>query len=319
LHRYPPQPRFTLPAAESLIRILDQLTGVALAVLTPLRPLGVAAGALLRDAERRTRRTPRLSLGIAAVTVAAARGTLLATTAGSSPAGAAGSLDAISSAARAQPGHPAHPGAAAGHGHGPGAGTRNSGTGNSGTGNSGAGNSGARAPGPARHGAGSAPAASPAPSRQPVVPAAPYLIYDSINPETIPGDHVVATYADGPHPTPVSEVAGRSQVLWIDTVGTDYAASVLDVEPGCATPAAAANWAEHRLSAGPDAVARIYTMLSEWPAVKAAVAGLPDSMQARIHWWIADPNGTPHVVPGSQATQWYWGSSYDISTAEPDF
>jgi hypothetical protein len=24
-------------------------------------------------------------------------------------------------------------------------------------------------------------------------------------------------------------------------------------------------------------------------------------------------------VPGASATQWYWGSSYDISTAQPGF
>ncbi len=38
-------------------------------------------------------------------------------------------------------------------------------------------------------------------------------------------------------------------------------------------------------------------------------------MQARIRWWIANPTGYPHLVPGSDATQWYWGSSVDISTA----
>jgi hypothetical protein len=60
-------------------------------------------------------------------------------------------------------------------------------------------------------------------------------------------------------------------------------------------------------------------MISEWAAVKAAVAGLPKNMQSRIRWWIADPNGVAHIVPGSDATQWYWGSSYDISTATPRF
>jgi hypothetical protein len=24
-------------------------------------------------------------------------------------------------------------------------------------------------------------------------------------------------------------------------------------------------------------------------------------------------------VPGSNATQWYWGNSFDITTANPDF
>jgi hypothetical protein len=42
-------------------------------------------------------------------------------------------------------------------------------------------------------------------------------------------------------------------------------------------------------------------------------------MRARIRWWIADPTGTPHIVPGSNATQWYWGTGYDESTALPGF
>ncbi|MGH3305240.1 MAG: hypothetical protein ACRDOK_26965, partial [Streptosporangiaceae bacterium] len=65
--------------------------------------------------------------------------------------------------------------------------------------------------------------------------------------------------------------------------------------------------------------ARIYTMLAEWPAVQQAVSTLPSWMRARIRWWIADPTGVPHVVPGASATQWYWGPSYDLSTANPGF
>jgi hypothetical protein len=60
-------------------------------------------------------------------------------------------------------------------------------------------------------------------------------------------------------------------------------------------------------------------MRSEWSAVKSAVAALPASMQSHVRWWIADPTGVPHVVPGSSATQWYWGSNYDITTATPSF
>jgi hypothetical protein len=46
---------------------------------------------------------------------------------------------------------------------------------------------------------------------------------------------------------------------------------------------------------------------------------LPQQMQARVHYWIADPTGYNHVVPGSDATQWYWGKNWDISTAMPGF
>ena len=130
---------------------------------------------------------------------------------------------------------------------------------------------------------------------------------------------MVATYGDGPHPTPSSLVSGRKTVMWITVTGHDYAAAVVDVEPGCATPAEAASWARHKLKSSPDAVARIYTFIREWPAVRAAVASFPAEMRARIHWWIADPNGQPHILPGADATQWYWGSSYDITTANPGF
>jgi hypothetical protein len=150
-------------------------------------------------------------------------------------------------------------------------------------------------------------------------PPQPYLIYDSLTPEAIPPGQVVATYATGPLAPSPSEVAGRSTVLWIDTTGTDYAAPALDVEPGNVGPAQAATWAYGRLSSYPKAFADVYTFLSEWPACQAAIATLPAWMQARVHWWIADPTGVPHMVPGAWATQWYWGPNYDISTATSGF
>jgi hypothetical protein len=165
------------------------------------------------------------------------------------------------------------------------------------------------------------PAAAPvrhAPAPVPAKPAAPYLIYDSVVPTAIPGNNMVATYATGPYAASPGQVAGRT-VMWIDVYGTDYNASALDVEPSDATPDMAASWAYHRLSAHPNQIAHIYTSISEWPSVQQACATLPAWMQARIRWWIADPTGVPHIVPGSQATQWYWGQNYDISTATPNF
>ena len=108
-------------------------------------------------------------------------------------------------------------------------------------------------------------------------------------------------------------------MLWIDTNGTDPRAAALDIEPGDATPAGAAAWARAKLTAQPRALARLYTMRSEWPAAQAAVRTLPHRLQTRVRWWIADPTGTPHLVPGAQATQWYWGPRYDITTATPAF
>jgi hypothetical protein len=149
--------------------------------------------------------------------------------------------------------------------------------------------------------------------------AQPFLIYDSTTPEAIPANQqVVATYATGPGAVPASQVAGRNQVIWIDIYGDDYAAQALDVEPGNASPSTAASWAYQRLTEYPSATAIIYTMISEWSQVQAAVATLPAWMQSHIRWWIADPTGEPHMVAGASATQWYWGTNYDISTAEPN-
>jgi hypothetical protein len=147
----------------------------------------------------------------------------------------------------------------------------------------------------------------------------PYLIYDSTTPSAIPAHRNAAVYATGNYAASPDQMGGRDKVLWIDTTGGDQHASVLDVEPGDATPAAAASWARSRLAADPNAVARLYTFRNEWPAVQSAVQALPQQMQSRIRWWIADPTGVPHIVPGSAATQWYWGSSYDITTASPRF
>jgi hypothetical protein len=158
------------------------------------------------------------------------------------------------------------------------------------------------------------PVTKPAPALQ------PYQMYDSVTPGRIPSGKAVATYATGHFAVSAAQVYGRRWVVWIDTNGTDPAnASVLDVEPGNVGPSAAAAWARARLSADPNAVARIYTMRSEWQAAKSAIATLPAWMQSHVKWWIADPTGVPHVVPGSNATQWYWGPNYDISTVNPGF
>ncbi len=152
-------------------------------------------------------------------------------------------------------------------------------------------------------------------SRQ-AAPQKPYQFYDSVEPQDIPAGQNVATYATGPFSVSQAEVAGRGKVFWIDTNGTDPNADALDTEPGDATPAMAASWAYRRLKAHPNSLACIYTALAEWPSVQAETSALPAWMQSRIRWWIANPTGVEHLVPGSDATQWYWGSTYDISTAK---
>ena len=167
-------------------------------------------------------------------------------------------------------------------------------------------------------------AAAPRPAAQhkaarPTGPTQPYTIYDSVTPGTLPGNQAAAVYADGAYAASTSQVSGHHSVLWIDANGSDPNANVLDVEPGDATPAGAATWVQAHLSAQPHSVAIIYTMRSDWSAVQGAVGGLPSWEQSHVRYWIADPTGVAHVVPGSSATQWYWGSSYDISTANPNF
>ena len=153
----------------------------------------------------------------------------------------------------------------------------------------------------------------------PAAPWKPYLIYDSVTPSSIPAGHQVATYANGAYAASAKSVAGRGNVLWIDTNGSDPRANVLDVEPGDATPSGAAQWVKAKLSGQRNSVAIVYTMLSDWRAVKGYVGGLPSWMRSKVRYWIADPTGVTHVVPGSNATQWYWGQNYDITTANPGF
>jgi hypothetical protein len=257
---------------------------------------------LFRDHHRVARRPWRLTLGVAAATAAAIAGASVGAT---HPVSAASSPSAIS-----------HAGAVRASGH-TGAISLNAASGPAPSG---------RDPVPARqphHPPGRARLVSRQRAQRqtatPGRPAAPYLIYDSVIPSAIPPHEMIATYATGPYAVSPPQMSGRGPVMWIDVQGTDYAASALDVEPGDATPSVAASWAWHRLNAYPNSIAHIYTMLSEWPSVQAACATLPAWMQARIRWWIADPTGVPHIVPGSDATQWYWGSSYDISTATPRF
>lgn len=155
--------------------------------------------------------------------------------------------------------------------------------------------------------------------KAPARPAQPYRMYDSVTPSAIPAHQAGAVYSTGAYSASPGQIRHLGHALWIDTTGHNYSASVLDVEPGDATPSQAASWAFHRLQANHHALARIYTMRSQWPAAQAAVRGLPGWMQAQVRWWIADPTGVPHIVPGASATQWYWGSSYDLSLVKPGF
>jgi hypothetical protein len=147
----------------------------------------------------------------------------------------------------------------------------------------------------------------------------PYQIYDSTTPSSIPAGQQAAVYADGTYAASPSQMAGHPNTLWIDTNGSDPHANALDVEPGDATPQQAGQWVAQKLTDTPNQVAIVYTFRSDWPAAQAAIGQLPQWMQSHVRWWIADPTGVPHMVPGASATQWYWGPNYDVSTANPGF
>jgi hypothetical protein len=167
---------------------------------------------------------------------------------------------------------------------------------------------------PAKAAAKHAPAKPPARHKH---HAKPFAIYDSVTPGSIPHGKFAAVYANGAYQASAKQVAGHKSVLWIDTNGSNPSAHVLDVEPGDATPAGAAVWVQHRLTKHPNSVAIVYTMRSAWQDVKDHVSHLPKSMQHKVRYWIADPTGVEHNVPGADATQWFWGKHIDISKANP--
>jgi len=147
----------------------------------------------------------------------------------------------------------------------------------------------------------------------------PSTIYDSVTPSSIPAGKDAAVYADGSYQASAASVSGHKHVLWIDTNGSRTDADVLDVEPGDATPAGAATWVKAKLTKDPAATAIVYTFKANWAPTTTAISALPKAMQHHVKYWIADPTGTPHILPGAEATQWYWGPNYDISTANPGF
>jgi hypothetical protein len=131
-------------------------------------------------------------------------------------------------------------------------------------------------------------------------------MWDSVTPTAVPAGKVLATYIDGPYAQPQAHAK-----LWIDTNGSAPAkAQVLDVEPGDATPASAATWAQTRLDTNPGAHTVIYTMRSQWDATKASLkAKLTTGQYKKVKWWIADPTGTRHDIKGADAVQYWWGGT----------
>lgn len=142
--------------------------------------------------------------------------------------------------------------------------------------------------------------------------------YDSAPHEFPPEARTVSLYVNGLYAWRGPLAHTWERVLWIDVFGTAPGqASVLDVETGDAGPSQVPGWCEERLTAVPDSLLRLYCNISTWETVKKQVATMPALARGRVRYWIANPTGAPHLVPGSAATQWDWGESWDTSSYGP--
>jgi CHAP domain len=141
-------------------------------------------------------------------------------------------------------------------------------------------------------------------SADPVSPGGPMrIMYDSTNPADIPADaQMVAGYVDGIYAWSAEGWARfpNAVKVRIAVFSSTNDGHVLDVEPGCSTPASAPGWVLMRRAAGVDP--SVYCNTSTWPTVKAAFqsAGVPEP-----HWWIAAyPGNGANLYAGSVAHQY---------------
>lgn len=152
------------------------------------------------------------------------------------------------------------------------------------------------------------------PGDHPKVPDKPYHMWDATTPGNLPAGKPAAVYSNGAFAATHSQVRGHT-VLWIDVTGGNPDANVLDVEKGDAPSGSAAGWVQARTDRHPNSTAIIYSSVSSWKGVKENVSHLPDHVKSHVRYWIAQPTGKDHLVPGSDATQWNWSQGTDESTA----
>lgn len=149
-------------------------------------------------------------------------------------------------------------------------------------------------------------------------------MYDSTRPWLIPNSaQYIAIYYNGAYAADRAKVQAqypRARIFTIDVLGTAAAqCGIADVETGDMTPADVPGWVDERLAAGPNFLARLYSNLSTWPAVKAEVAKLSAAARQHVVYFVANPTGAPHIVPGSDGTQYEWGSEWDASEIDERF
>jgi len=136
--------------------------------------------------------------------------------------------------------------------------------------------------------------------------------YDAVTPSNIPANaQGVCGYIDGRYAWHANDWARfpNAVKVRIAVFSSTNDGHVLDIEPGCSTPASAPGWVQRRRAAGVDP--SVYCNTSTLPTVQAAfrAAGVPEP-----HYWIASyPGIGPHLYPGSVAHQYADPGPYDIS------
>lgn len=142
-----------------------------------------------------------------------------------------------------------------------------------------------------------------------VPPTHPYYVYDSANPESIPADaYGVAGYIDGPYTWTYADwhrFYRAKMFITIDILGGNVHADAEDVEDYGVPLRDLRRWARARLRMG--FIPIIYCSVGMHVKVEYTMRGI------RYDWWAAQPDGSPHILSGSDATQYVWGNNWDES------
>jgi hypothetical protein len=138
-------------------------------------------------------------------------------------------------------------------------------------------------------------------------------MYDALDLNAIPANaQMVAYYPHDSRTTgSVSRFSKSTVLVTIDNQGTHTDCDVLDAEPGAAWPPSAVvdRWLAAKQAQGK--TGSVYANLANIGEVRAAT-------KRAFHWWAAQWTNVPHSVPGSVATQYEGGGSYDLSLVTDD-
>lgn len=139
------------------------------------------------------------------------------------------------------------------------------------------------------------------------------MMYDSTNPSAIPATApIVAGYIDGIYAWSAHDWARFPNAQHVTiTVTGEPGAMVADCESGDLSAQGAESWAMNELRD------------NRSPTIYSSISGRP-AIPNGCGWWCANPTGTPHLYPGSVATQYAWASlgqtggvDVDISQTAP--